>query len=107
MVAVLVTVLAWASAFVVIRFAGPWLSPGALTLGRLLVATVALAVTTSFRRLGGGDRLFRLRALPRQTRWLLVGIGLAWFAVYNVALNAGERHVDAGTASMIIQIGPC
>ena len=26
--------------------------------------------------------------------------------VYNVALNAGERHVDAGTASMIIQIAP-
>ncbi|MGI3786140.1 MAG: DMT family transporter, partial [Janthinobacterium lividum] len=28
------------------------------------------------------------------------------FAVYNVALNAGERHLDAGTASMIIQISP-
>jgi drug/metabolite transporter (DMT)-like permease len=105
-VAVVVTVLAWASAFVVIRFAAPWLSPGALTLGRLLVATVALTVMTSFRALGGGDRLVRLRALPRRERWLLVLIGLAWFGVYNVALNAGERHVDAGTASMIIQIGP-
>lgn len=106
MAAVLVTVLAWASAFVVIRYAGPWLSPGALTLGRLLVATVVLTLMTASRRLGGGDRLARLRALPQRSRWLLVGIGLAWFAVYNVALNAGERHVDAGTASMIIQIGP-
>lgn len=106
MVAVVVTVLAWASAFVVIRFAGPWLSPGALTLGRLLVATVALTVLSSFRALGGGRRRERLRALPRRERWLLVLIGLAWFAVYNVALNAGEHHVDAGTASMIIQIGP-
>jgi len=105
-VAAVVTVLAWASAFVVIRFAAPWLSPGALTLGRLLVATVALTAMTSVRALGGGDRWARLRALPRRERWLLVGIGLAWFAVYNVALNAGERHVDAGTASMIIQIGP-
>lgn len=104
--AVVVTVLAWASAFVVIRFAGPWLSPGALTLGRLLVGTVALTVLTSFRSLGGGRRLERLRALPRRGRWLLVLVGLAWFGVYNVALNAGERHVDAGTASMIIQIGP-
>jgi drug/metabolite transporter (DMT)-like permease len=101
-----VTVLAWASAFVVIRFAAPWLSPGALTLGRLLVGTVVLTVMTSVRRLGGGDRLARLRALPQRTRWLLVLIGLLWFAVYNVALNAGEHHVDAGTSSMIIQIGP-
>lgn len=106
MVAVVVTVLAWASAFVVIRFAAPWLSPGALTLGRLLVATAALTVMTSVRALGGGRRLAKLRALPRRERWLLVLIGLAWFAVYNVALNAGEHHVDAGTASMIIQIGP-
>lgn len=102
----MVTVLAWASAFVVIRFAAPSLSPGSLTLGRLLVGTVALTVMTSFRRLGGGDRLQRLRALPRRERWLLVLVGLAWFAVYNVALNAGERHVDAGTASMIIQLAP-
>lgn len=105
-VAVVVTVLSWASAFVVIRFAAPSLSPGALTLGRLLVATVALTVMTSVRRLGGGDRLRRLRALPRRERWLLVLVGLAWFAVYNVALNAGERHVDAGTAAMIIQLAP-
>jgi drug/metabolite transporter (DMT)-like permease len=104
--AVVVTVLAWASAFVVIRAAGPWLSPGALTLGRLLVGTAALTLMTALPGLGGGDRWARLRALPQRTRWALVLIGLAWFAVYNVALNAGERHVDAGTASMIIQIGP-
>jgi drug/metabolite transporter (DMT)-like permease len=105
-VAVVVTVLAWASAFVVIRFAAPWLSPGSLTLGRLLVGTLALTVMTSVRRLGGGDRLQRLRALPQRERWLLLLVGLAWFAVYNLALNAGERHVDAGTASMIIQLAP-
>lgn len=106
LVAVVVTVLAWASAFVLIRLAGPWLSPGALSLGRLLVATVALTAMTSLPRFGGGRRLASLRALPRQVRWLLVFVGLAWFALYNVTLNAGERHVDAGTASMIIQISP-
>jgi drug/metabolite transporter (DMT)-like permease len=31
---------------------------------------------------------------------------LLWFGVYNVALNAGERRVDAGTAAMLIQLSP-
>ena len=30
----------------------------------------------------------------------------AWFGVYNVALNEGERRVDAGTAAMLIQVSP-
>ena len=39
--------------------------------------------------------------------WALVGlIGVAWFGVYNIALNAGERRVDAGTAAMLIQLAP-
>ena len=33
-------------------------------------------------------------------------IGVLWFGVYNVALNAGEQHVDAGTAVMLIQVSP-
>ena len=39
--------------------------------------------------------------------WALTAlVGVAWFAVYSVALNAGEQHVDAGTASMLIQFAP-
>jgi drug/metabolite transporter (DMT)-like permease len=32
--------------------------------------------------------------------------GVLWFGVYMVALNWGEQRVDAGTASMIVNIGP-
>jgi drug/metabolite transporter (DMT)-like permease len=35
-----------------------------------------------------------------------VVIGVLWFGVYNVALNQGEHHVDAGTSAMLIQISP-
>ncbi len=38
-------------------------------------------------------------------RSLLV-CGIVWFGVYNLALNAGERRVDAGTAAMIVYISP-
>ena len=29
-----------------------------------------------------------------------------WFGVYNLALNEAERRIDAGTAAMLIQVGP-
>jgi drug/metabolite transporter (DMT)-like permease len=97
LLAVSITVVAWASAFVVIRYVGPDFSPGSLTLGRLLVGSAVLALSMTGRR--------RVRLDRRE--WALVAlIGVAWFGVYNVALNAGERHVDAGTASMLIQVAP-
>ena len=97
LLAVATTVLAWASAFVVIRFVGPHFSPGSLTLGRLLVGSLVLTAVIAGRR--------RV-SLVRGDRVLVVLIGVAWFGVYNVALNAGEQHVDAGTAAMLIQLAP-
>jgi drug/metabolite transporter (DMT)-like permease len=45
--------------------------------------------------------------MSRQQTWVrLVLIGVLWFGVYNVALNAAERRVDAGTASMLVNVGP-
>jgi len=88
----------WASAFVAIRHLGDHIGPGALSLGRLAVGSLCLGVVLVARR-----------AWRRPTRadWLrLVAIGLLWFGVYNVALNEGERRVDAGTASMLIQVSP-
>jgi len=95
--AVGVTLLLWASAFVAIRHLAGAFSPGSLSLGRLLVGSLCLGVVA----LGQG--------LPRPTRrqWLsILIIGVLWFGIYNVALNAGEHHVDAGTAVMLIQVSP-
>jgi drug/metabolite transporter (DMT)-like permease len=95
--AVTITVFAWASAFVVIRYAAHDIGPGALSLGRLLVASLALSAMMI------GRRLVRLTA----REWALTAlVGVAWFGVYNVALNAGEETVDAGTAAMLIQLAP-
>jgi drug/metabolite transporter (DMT)-like permease len=97
LLAVTITVVAWASAFVVIRYAAHDISAGALSLGRLLVASLALSAMMIGRRL--------VRMSSRE--WALTAlVGVAWFAVYSVALNAGEQHVDAGTASMLIQFAP-
>jgi drug/metabolite transporter (DMT)-like permease len=91
------TVLAWASAFVAIRYVARDVSPGALSLGRLVVAGVVLTALM----------LGRKRVSMTRREWGLVTlIGVAWFAVYNVSLNAGEQRVDAGTAAMLIQLAP-
>ena len=95
--AVATTVFLWASAFVAIRHVGADVRPGALALGRLLVAAVVLGALVAVRRSRWPDR----RAWPR-----LVLCGVAWLGVYNVALNAAERRVDAGTAAMVVNLGP-
>jgi drug/metabolite transporter (DMT)-like permease len=97
LLAVVVTVLAWASAFVAIRSVGEHLSPGPLALGRLVVGTVVLGL---LQLRGGWVR-------PTGREWALqVVCGVGWFGVYNVALNAAERHLDAGTTAMLVNTGP-
>jgi drug/metabolite transporter (DMT)-like permease len=95
--AALLTVVFWASAFVGIRDAGEHLSPGALALGRLLVACGFLGAFVLVRR----EPLPGRRDLPP-----IVVAGVLWFALYNVTLNAAERRIDAGTASMLVNVAP-
>jgi drug/metabolite transporter (DMT)-like permease len=93
----LVTVTLWASAFVGIRSASQHLSPGALALGRLTIASLAL----------GSIVLWKREPLPsRRDVGAIALVGLFWFGLYNLALNAAERRVDAGTASMLVNVGP-
>ncbi|GIH26906.1 membrane protein [Acrocarpospora phusangensis] len=87
----------WASAFVSIRSAVASYSPGALALGRLLAGSLTL----------GAILLVRGERLPPRAAWPgIVVSGVLWFGVYMVALNWGEQEVDAGTAAMLVNIGP-
>jgi drug/metabolite transporter (DMT)-like permease len=95
--AALVTVSLWASAFVGIRSASRQLSPEALALGRLTIAAVALGLLALVRR----EPLPSRRDLPA-----IAFCGVAWFGLYNIALNEAERRVDAGTAAMLVNVGP-
>ncbi|MGX7757304.1 DMT family transporter [Streptomyces angustmyceticus] len=91
------TVLLWASAFVTIRSAGAAYSPGALALGRLLVGTLVLGVLCLVRREG----------LPHRGAWPGIAVsGVLWFGLYMVVLNWGEQKVDAGTAALVVNVGP-
>ena len=95
--AVGVTLVLWASAFVAIRHLAGTFTPGSLSLGRLVIGAACL----------GAVALGRGLTKPTRGQWVsIVIIGVLWFGIYNVALNAGEEDVDAGTAVMLIQVSP-
>jgi drug/metabolite transporter (DMT)-like permease len=95
--AVALAVVFWASAFVAIRSAGAAYSPGALALGRELIGTTVLGAISLVRRVGW----------PARAAWPgIVCSGVLWFGGYMVVLNWGEQKVDAGTAAMIVNLGP-
>ncbi|MFC4857468.1 DMT family transporter [Actinophytocola glycyrrhizae] len=97
LLAAAVTVFLWASAFVAIRSAGEHYAPGALALGRLLSGSIVLVAFLVIRGEGW----------PRRAAWPGIAIsGVLWFGLYMVALNWGEQEVDAGTAAMVVNIGP-
>lgn len=97
LVAVAVTVLAWASAFVVIRGTGEHFTGGGLALARLFVGSVLLGLLVL--------RGSWVRPSAREW-WALVLFGVAWFGAYNVALNIAEQTLDAGTTAMLVNVGP-
>ncbi|MDR7085642.1 drug/metabolite transporter (DMT)-like permease [Aeromicrobium panaciterrae] len=95
--ALLVTVLLWASAFVGIRAIADTFSAGSLSLGRLLAASIALTAIAWPKR----------EPLPTgKSLQLIILYGVVWFGAYNVALNAAEQDLDAGTTALIVNIGP-
>lgn len=92
-----VTMVLWASAFIVIRSAGAHYSPGAMALGRLIVGSIALSVVVWLRPV----------RIPRgRTLGLLISYGALWFGLYAILINTAERHLDAGTTALIINVAP-
>jgi drug/metabolite transporter (DMT)-like permease len=95
--AALLTICLWASAFVGIRAVASDISPGPLALGRLVIGFAVLGLLVAARR----------EALPRGRDLVLVAaVGVLWLGLYNLALNSAERLVDAGTAAMLVGVGP-
>jgi drug/metabolite transporter (DMT)-like permease len=95
--ALALTLLMWASAFVVIRSVGRHLSPGPMALSRIVLGSLIL----------GAAMLARRQCLPGRGALTRAGaMGVLWFGVYMVSLNAAERWVDAGTSALLVNTGP-
>ena len=95
--AIVVTIVAWASAFPAIRAGLAAFGPLELGAIRFAIAAVPAAA-------------FLVIARPTLPRWseawrFLVG-GLFFVALYTTLLNLGEQTVSAGPASFIINVNP-
>jgi len=96
------TVLAvmWGNAFVAIRHAVQFMTPVELAAARFLPVVILL----------GGFLLTTDRAgtwlLLREEWPKVLFMALAGVTVYQLALNTGETHVPAGTASLIVALSP-
>ncbi|PZA08806.1 DMT family transporter [Meiothermus sp. Pnk-1] len=97
LIATLLTLIPWASAFPAIRAGLEGYSPGHLTLLRFLVASIMLA----------GYALVVRMPLPERKDWpAIFGLGLLGIFLYHTALNYGEVTVASGPAALLIACGP-
>ncbi|MGG0281538.1 DMT family transporter [Bacillus pacificus] len=91
------TILIWGSAFPAIRMGLESYTPEHLTLLRLLIASCILLVFSFIYKL----RLPDLKDIPA-----IFIFGALGFTIYHIALNYGEKTVNAGSASLIISVTP-
>jgi drug/metabolite transporter (DMT)-like permease len=90
-------VVMWASAFPAIRVAAPGLGVIGLSFVRLAVAALALLAVAPFAH---------IRAPERRQALLLGAAAFFGMTAYQVLLNAGELHVPAGPASIVVASAP-
>lgn len=92
-VALLGTLLFWASSFAGIEVALESYSAAQLAVLRYIIASIALIIYAVIRRMP----LPPLREVPS-----IFVVGFIGFTLYNITLNAGQQFVSAGAASFII-----
>jgi len=90
-------VATWASAFPAIRVAAPDLGVIGLSFIRLSIAALALIAITPFAH---------VRPPERRHALLLIAAAFFGMTAYQVLLNAGELHVPAGPASIVVASAP-
>lgn len=96
-VALIINVTFWASAFVAIRAAVQHYSPAQVSLFRLLISSAVLGIYSL---------LVKIR-LPEKCDILpIAGAALIGISFYNWILGYGEMHVTAGSASMLVNTVP-
>ena len=94
--ALLTTMLLWATSFIAIRQAVPVFGAGGLAFFRYSFASLTLLVFFIFHRKNNLSKLTLIQILE------MVIAGIVGIVIYNVSLNYAEIHIDPGLASFVI-----
>lgn len=97
-IALFITIVLWASAFVGIRAGLQNYSPEGLALLRYLIASVCMSIVYF--------RLPRNESSRARDICALMLVGALGIGIYNLTLNYGELYVSSGMASFIISQSP-
>lgn len=96
-IAIIITLLCWASAFAGIRACLTAYTPGELALLRFLVSSIILAVYAVLTQM----------PLPQKSDWGAIAvIGFLGITAYHLLLNYGELSITAGAASLLVNTSP-
>lgn len=94
------TLVFWSGAYIAISIAARELSPASLSLARLGSAALILLLALPWLDADA-------RRLPRRADLVpLIAMALLGYPLYHLAINAGQRVVPAGVASLLISILP-
>lgn len=97
LVAIMVALLTWSSAYAAIAYTLPYFSPGEVALARLAFGAVCFAVLAKVTHV----------ALPARRDWLQVALlGVTGLTVYHLCLNYAETQIASGTAAILIALVP-
>ncbi|QSB06870.1 DMT family transporter [Natronoglycomyces albus] len=107
-VAIAVVIISWSSAFVALRYLRDEIDPFSIALGRNLIAAVVLfAIAVALAKRTRPVDAPAEPILPQGREWgFALACGIGWFFLYHVALNYAVHYIDAGTAAILINIGP-
>ncbi len=98
---VLFIVIAWASAFVAIRYDVHYFSAGGLAFARYSIASVVMLLGVIMSRRYTIKPILNLRGLV-----ILLVSSASGISLYNLAINYGEQHVNASLAAFVVNQAP-
>jgi drug/metabolite transporter (DMT)-like permease len=99
----LLAVVIWGLNFPILKAALEVMHPHAINVFRFTISTAVLGIVYARRRRGSGDGFF---APLREHPWMIAGLGILGFVLYQLFFIIGVANTAAGTAALIMASAP-
>lgn len=98
---VLFVIVAWASAFVAVRYDMHYFSAGGLACARYMIASIVMLIAVLF------SRKYQLKPILNPKGLMILAISaISGISLYNLSINYGEQHTTASLAAFVVNQAP-